>query len=300
MVRYNLYDEKRTMTSLPNTLNDADGVILASTVEWLGLSGYMVEFLDACWLYGNKEKIAQIYMCPVVMSTSFGERDARLKLQSAWDLLGGKPLEGLCGYIEDTVTFELNKDYMAVVENAAENLYRMISQKRVTLPASSQAVRQVAAVADPMPLTPQETEQLSKYASDENYVQTQKEDIKELASHFRTLMENNGASEEDMIISGFKNAYRPQSNLSAAYQFKIKKLPKPLALELSPAGLQVEYREIENPTLFCKISSDKLNEIMNGRKTFQRAFMAGELQIRGDLKMLLALDTAFSFGGEAS
>lgn len=76
--RYNLYDGKTNITTLPQTLKEADGIILATTVEWYGIGGYMQQFLDACWLYGDKEAIAGIYMCPVVMSTTYGEREGKL------------------------------------------------------------------------------------------------------------------------------------------------------------------------------------------------------------------------------
>ena len=33
--------------------------------------------LDACWLYGDKEKIKVTYMQPIVMSTTYGEREGR-------------------------------------------------------------------------------------------------------------------------------------------------------------------------------------------------------------------------------
>ena len=65
--RYELYEIKNNITALPQTLKDADGVILATTVEWYGIGGWMQQFLDACWLYGDKEKMSKIYMCPVVM-----------------------------------------------------------------------------------------------------------------------------------------------------------------------------------------------------------------------------------------
>ena len=67
VTRYNLYESKNTISTLPQTLRDADGIILATTVEWFGIGGYMQQFLDACWLFGDKEKIADIYMCPVVI-----------------------------------------------------------------------------------------------------------------------------------------------------------------------------------------------------------------------------------------
>ena len=39
--RYNLYECKNAITTLPQTLKEADGIILAPTVEWYGIGGYM-------------------------------------------------------------------------------------------------------------------------------------------------------------------------------------------------------------------------------------------------------------------
>ena len=104
--RYNLYELKNSITTLPQTLKTADGIILASTVEWYGIGGYMQQFLDACWFYGDKEKISQLYMSPVVMSTTYGEREGKLTLIDAWEILGGLPCSGICGYIADTSLLE--------------------------------------------------------------------------------------------------------------------------------------------------------------------------------------------------
>lgn len=57
--RYNIYEHKNEIATLPQTFKDVDGIILATTVEWLGIGGYMQQFLDACWLYGDKEKDKQ-------------------------------------------------------------------------------------------------------------------------------------------------------------------------------------------------------------------------------------------------
>lgn len=37
--RYNLYDGKTNITTLPQTLKEADGIILATTAEWYGIGG---------------------------------------------------------------------------------------------------------------------------------------------------------------------------------------------------------------------------------------------------------------------
>ena len=101
--RYNIFENRNQISTLPKTLNDADGVIFATTVEWLGIGGYMNQFLDSCWLYGDKEKIASLYMMPVVISTTYGEREGVLTLENAWETLGGLLCSGLCGYVDDLV-----------------------------------------------------------------------------------------------------------------------------------------------------------------------------------------------------
>ena len=80
----------------PMHSSEADGIILATTIEWLGIGGYMQQFLDAFWLYGDKEKISHTYMHPIVMSTTYGEREGELTLMNAWeifDLLGNGPVQ---------------------------------------------------------------------------------------------------------------------------------------------------------------------------------------------------------------
>ena len=44
VARYNIYEYKNQIATLPVTLKDADGIILATTVEWLGIGGFMSQF----------------------------------------------------------------------------------------------------------------------------------------------------------------------------------------------------------------------------------------------------------------
>ena len=293
--KFNLYELKNTITTLPASINDADGIILATTVEWFGIGGYMQQFLDACWLYGNKEKFETTYMCPIVMSTAPGEREAMTDLTLAWEMLGGLPLPGLCGYVEDFVSFELEQDYLTIIEKKAENLYRSISQKSKSLPTSNKAVKRISGAPRNIPLTPQESEQLSKYAADESYVQQQKEDIEELANLFRGKMEHAGVDENLMYIGDFREKFDPSVNVNAVYKFMIKERKKPLIVEIDHSELNCYYGNHEDPEVLCKVTDDVMNRIVSGQMTFQRAFMSGEMQVKGDFRRLRMLDQAFTF-----
>ena len=39
--RYNIFEHKNEIATLPQTFKEADGIILATTVEWLGIGGYL-------------------------------------------------------------------------------------------------------------------------------------------------------------------------------------------------------------------------------------------------------------------
>ena len=293
--RYNLHEMKNTITTLPQTLKTVDGVILATTVEWYGIGGYMQTFLDACWLYGDKEKLAKIYMCPVVMATTYGEREGKLNLATAWEILGGKPCSGVCGYIEDIALLENNEDYDKLIEKKAENMYRTINQKVPSLPASNQAVKQKVYMTKNIDLTPQESEQLSQYAADDAYVQKQKEDISELASMFRNMM---GAGEEnntEEFIEDFKKAFRPEAGFKAAYLFRLDGRKTPLLIKVDSAKSEISYSDVNKADVEISISPVKLKEIIKGNTTFQKSFMSGDMTQKGDFKALRALDSIFVF-----
>lgn len=298
--RFNLYELKNTITTLPASINDSDGIILATTVEWFGIGGYMQQFLDACWLYGNKEKFETTYMCPVVMSTAPGEREAMTDLTLAWELLGGLPCSGLCGYVEDLVSFELNQDYLGIIEKKAENLYRTISQKFKSLPASNKAVNKISGGNRNIPLTPQESEQLSKYAADESYVQKQREDIEELANLFRGKMEHRGIDENTLYIADFREKFKPLSGANGVYKFLIKEKKKPLILDIKGSELNCYYGNYDDPEVLCKVTDDVFNSIVAGQMSFQRAFMSGNMQVKGDFRRLRMLDQMFAFSNETN
>ena len=293
--RYNIYEHKNSISTLPQTLNDADGIILATTVEWLGIGGYMQQFLDSCWLYGDKEKIKTTYMQPIVMSTTYGEREGELTLSNAWEILGGLPCSGMCGYVDDLVSFEMNHDYSLIIEKKAENLYRTISQKQKSLPTSNQAVTRTILRTQQMDLTPQESEQLSQYVADDSYVKKQKEDIEELASMFKDKLSVQQNDTQTEYITELESHFVPQGDFTANYLFMIEEKKKPLVVEVAGEELNCYYGQQENVDVYAKLTGEVMNNILAGRMTFQRAFMTGEMTAKGNFKTLRTLDQIFIF-----
>lgn len=294
--RYDLYEFKNNIITLPQTLKDADGVILATTVEWYSIGGLMLQFLDACWLYGDKEKIAGIYMCPIVMSTTYGERDAMTSLAEAWEILGGLPCTGICGYIGDVSELEENASYLRVIEKRTEDLYRSINQKTAVFPCSNQAVKQKVSFTSGLNLTPQEAAQLSELASDDLYVQKQKEDIQELASMFKDLL-NEKEPDSTMFLQDLRDHFHPQPGFAGVYKFVLPEASKPLIVKVDRTEMECYYSDSDTDTadVEMQITTETMNEIIEGRMTFQRAFMSGDMKMKGDFKVLRTLDLLYVF-----
>lgn len=292
--RYHLYELKNNITTLPQSLKEADGIIMATTVEWYGIGGYMQQFLDSCWLYGDKEKISSIYMCPVVMSTTYGEREGKLNLIAAWEILGGRLCSGICGYIEDISLLENNQEYITLIEKKAENMYRTVNQKIISLPASNRAIQNMVSKTQ-IDLTPQESEQLSQYAADDNYVQRQKEDIQELTSLFRDMLSGEEPEESGEIIAQFEQHFKPQFGFKGSYRLIIGGKKKHLIIKVESTDLQCSFGTTEHADIEMRLERQTLDEIINGRMTFQRAFMSGEMKMKGDFKILRTLDQIFIF-----
>lgn len=292
--KYNLFEMKNTITTLPQTLKDVDAIILASTVEWYGVGGYMMQFLDACWLYGDKSRLANIYMFPVVMSRASGEKEAALSLSNAWELLGGRSCSGLCAYVAEPVDFEINPEYVSIIEKKAEEIYRTVSQKAKTLPSSNNAIKSNI-VSETIKLTPQETEQLSKYAADDSYIKKQKEDIEELAGMFKDLLEEEDKGGIDRYVGMFKEHFTPQKDFGATYLITINDKNKSLVLEVKGSEFSCQFGQLDNAEVVCRLDNATLEKIVQGRQTFQGAFMAGNMTARGNFKNIRMLDQCFKF-----
>lgn len=292
--RYNLYDIKNSITTLPQTLKEADGIILACSVEWMGIGGYMQQFLDACWFYGDKTKISTLYMTPVVISTTYGEKEAMMSLKNAWELLGGPLSSGICTYVEDTLDFDRNPDYTKYIEKKAENIYRTISQKIKPLPSSSFAIKQNL-IKTSIQLTPQESEQLSKYVSDDIYVKQQKEDIKQLASFFKEKLNEQSTDINTEFIKPITGCFTPQEDFSASYLFNIEDKNKQLFINIENDDLYCKYEKRDTADVIITLTHRVLDDITLGRLSFQKAFMTSEMKVKGDFKTLRMLDLLFPF-----
>ena len=144
-------------------------------------------------------------------------------------------------------------------------------------------------------MTPQESEQLSKYVADDVYVKKQKEDIEELASMFKNMLGQANVDDEAAYIGELEAHFVPQDDFAATYLFMIDGKKKPLTVQVNGEELNCFYGQNGTIDVYTKLTMDVMNSIVKGRMTFQRAFMTGEMTAKGNFKTLRMLDRIFIF-----
>jgi putative sterol carrier protein len=87
----------------------------------------------------------------------------------------------------------------------------------------------------------------------------------------------------------------PQEDFSANYSFAIDGCRKPLFISVTGSDLVIHYGQEEDVDVYAKISAENMQAIVDGRMTFQRAFMTGEMTAKGNFKTLRTLDQIFRF-----
>lgn len=298
VARYNLYEQKSGIAMLANTLKDADAVILAVSVEWYGIGGLMQQFLDACWLYADKQKLSKLYMFPVVISTVPGERESEYALVRAWETLGGHAFRGICAYVGDHSEFEADASYREMIEKYAEDIYRTVHQKGKTYPTSFGNSTAAAVGVPTSTLTPQESEQLTEYVSNDTFVKKQKADVEELSNMYRNILDKGREEGRQEFVKQFKDAFmKPEDSFTASYKICMTDTGRNLLLEVAHGELRCAYVEDGDAAsdVTAKTTRDIVNRIVNGKVTFQGAFMSGQLTSKGDFKLLRSFDALFRF-----
>ena len=113
---------------------------------------------------------------------------------------------------------------------------------------------------------------------------------------FRGMLDNSGADSEEEYVSEFKKAFVPQPGFEAAYSINIEEKENPMWITVKGPIVECGYGETSTPDVEMSLPHAAMEDIINGRMTFQRAFMSGVMQrMKGDFRILRTLDQMFPF-----
>ena len=89
--------------------------------------------------------------------------------------------------------------------------------------------------------------------------------------------------------------FHPEPGIDASYLFHIEDKKLPLYMVIEGLELKMIYKEAPKVDVEITVSKERLSSLVKGSGTFQRAFMAGEMSIKGDFNALRELDKLFIF-----
>ena len=95
------------------------------------------------------------------------------------------------------------------------------------------------------------------------------------------------------IVDAQREAESENEKLTLERMLDEKK--KKLILSVQGPKLECRYGIAEKPDVELQLSRQSMEEIINGRMTFQRAFMSGAMKTKGDFRILRTLDQLFLF-----
>ena len=97
-------------------------------------------------------------------------------------------------------------------------------------------------------------------------------------------------------LEEFRKVFVPQPGFEARYVINIEEKKNPLWIAIGSGALECGYGETEKPDVEMQMNRAAMEDIVNGRMTFQRAFMSGIMKrMKGDFRILRTLDQMFPF-----
>ena len=91
-------------------------------------------------------------------------------------------------------------------------------------------------------------------------------------------------------------AFQSSKKTKAAYAFVIEDKKRTLLLECQNGRLDCRYSEDAGlADVTARLSSRVLEDIMNGKTSFQGSFMRGDMAAKGDFALIRLLDELFVF-----
>jgi putative sterol carrier protein len=112
---------------------------------------------------------------------------------------------------------------------------------------------------------------------------------------FKDMLGKASSEEKEPFIKELESHFVPQTDFSANYSLAIDGFKNSLLLIVNNDKLSVSYGKREDIDVYAKLSFDVMQAIVDGRMTFQRAFMTGEMSAKGNFKTLRMLDQIFLF-----
>ena len=112
---------------------------------------------------------------------------------------------------------------------------------------------------------------------------------------FKELLDDEDKGGIDRYVGLFEKNFVPQRDFRASYMISINDKNKSIVLDISNGNLSCKMGQKEDAEVICRLDNANLEKIVQGRQTFQGAFMSGNMTARGNFKNVRMLDQCFKF-----
>lgn len=310
IIRLDLHNKDYSINRIFEEISSANAVILATTIEWLGIGAHMQEFLDQCWKYADKSIFNDVHLMSVAISKQGYERDANHHLIRSWELLGGLEGTSLCANLKTSFELETNKHFLQTIEKKAEDFYRIVTNNRVPLPTSIRLNKVLIEVEQPVHATnethqsiDENTEVPSLDAQDKTmitnynaYIEKQQKDIEDISSLFKMKLSKKANDIMKTEPEIFKAKFNGNDTFCKVQWQVTDKKSRNFVLDIKGTSIESYFDTAKNCQVVIQSEYDMLKKIIDGRMTIQRAFMTGEIKAKGDFSIIYKLDQMFTLG----
>lgn len=302
ITRIDLHKNDYEIQEFFKELSEAQAVIIGVTVEWIGIGGYLQHFLDKCWKYGNKQYFDNVYLFGVVISRQHYERDTYNHLIKSWELLGGVEGSSLLANIKKSVDLETNTDLLNAIDKKTEEFYRIINQNRTILPTSIRKNKLLVEVPGGLELeynniyleqTPENNN--STIPDYQEYIEKQQQDIADIANLIKQKVNSKENNYTKTVVDIFNSCFIPnQEAVNTTIQWMISdKENESFIMDLKSEKANIYYGITTDYNTIINLNQEALQKIIEGKITIQRAFMTGEIKVKGEFDVLYKLDGMF-------
>lgn len=285
-------------------IKSASGVIMTSRVELLSVSGSLCSFFEHCTLYKG-DSLFNKPLFALTASEWRGEREAAEYMLHAWDILGGTEYAKLSIYIP--AYYNNKDDILTNVERMAEGFYRIIKQKR--LPAQGSDYISFSSDNDikfDSVLEKIVEKEVESYSPVKIQKSPQEKDIEDLANFFKNKLNQEESQDAFVPAPGIKSTKQLIRNLphyfqgqhavdfNAVIQYHVL-LEETLSGHLTIENGNCLYSEGVYPEAEIELTAEEevFQKIFSKEITSQKAFMLGQLKVRGNFMLLAKLDQMF-------
>ena len=312
ITKIDLFNGTTEYNQITSILQNSDAFILSATVEWVGIGTNMQRFLDNCWAIKTDTMFKGKNALAVVLSKNGEEEDAVMHIKKSFQMLGGNTLEQLTGMIKDENEIMSNPTYIKIIEKKTEDFYRMINQKRSTLPTKynyiknnsgqSQITHQIIKNDDTISMSKiikKEENKIVEQPSVINYDEFEKKqenDILEITKLFKEKLVSTTNDNYRKIRNSLTKSFvkEESKDLNVIYQVHIKGLEDvDVVIKINNGNLSFDQGIENQPDLTITIDEKAIEEIVTKSKSMQKAFLRGDITVKGSVILLHNFDKLF-------